>query len=279
MHLEELRSRLARWWPRKPFRSTITVEGPTSWRQEWKAAAWIWLGPAARPRLSPRQWGQLASCGILFSSQSEWLRSVESVEGIYEALDAIGSVGDLDRWTQLLECCAEPLPNRLLVRCAEALDPDAGKDTAGYTFRVAAIARRFVEAGRVDLAQMPAGRSETFAAALPPLIAEAGGIHSQEQMLDELRRTLERDELPDDDRMNWMEALQSPSLLPRLFAILRQTYKLSDEPMPRVRVGYGIRDLVTDHRGDQPHRRPDRGSRIRRADRRGRRLPLAPRPA
>lgn len=244
VQLEELRSRLAGWWPKKPFRSTITIEGPTSWRQERTAAAWIWLGPAARPRLSSRQWGQLASCGILFSAQSEWLRSVQSVEGIYGALDAIGSDGDLDRWTQLLECCAEPLPNRLLVRCAEALDPDADKNTAGYAFRVAAIARRFVEAGRVDLAQMPAGRSETFAAALPPLIAEAGDIQSQEQMLDALRRTLDRDELPEDDRMNWMEALHSPSLLPRLFAILGQTYKLSNEPMPRVRVGYGIRDLV-----------------------------------
>jgi hypothetical protein len=44
--------------------------------------------------------------------------------------------------------------------------------------------------------------------------------------------------------MNWMEALLSPSLLPRLFAILRQIYKLSEEPMPRIRVGFGRRDVV-----------------------------------
>jgi hypothetical protein len=44
--------------------------------------------------------------------------------------------------------------------------------------------------------------------------------------------------------MNWMEALASASLLPALFGILRQVYKLSDEPVSRVRVGYGSRDVV-----------------------------------
>jgi hypothetical protein len=242
--LTELRARLARWWPKKPFRSTITVDGPNAWRQEWKAVGWIWLGPAARPPLSPYQWGQLAACGILFSAQAEWLRSVQTLAGIHEALDAIGSDGDLDRWAQLLECCAAPLPNRLLVRCADVLDADVDTDKAGYVFRIAAIARRFVEAGRVDLARRLAARSETFAAALPPLIAEAGDIDAQAAMLEELSATLVLGKLPEDDRMNWMGALSSPSLLPGLFAILRQTYRLSDEPLPRVTVGYGARDIV-----------------------------------
>jgi SIR2-like domain len=242
--LAELRSRLARWWPDKPFRSTITVDGPNAWRQEWKAAGWIWLGPAARPPLSPYQWGQLAACGILFSAQSEWLQSVQTLAGIYEALDAIGSDGDLDRWAQLFECCAAPLPSRLFVRCADVLDPDADTGKAGHLFRIAAIARRFVDADRVDLAQKLSARSETFAAALPPLIAEGGDVHAQAAMLGELSAKLDLGELPEDDRMNWMGALSSPSLLPGLFGILRQTYRLCDEPSPRVTVGYGSRDLV-----------------------------------
>jgi hypothetical protein len=242
--LAELRARLASWWPRKSFRSTITIVGPNEWRQERKAAGWIWLGPAARPPLSPHQWGQLAACGILFSAQSEWLQSVQTLAGIHEALDAIGSDGDLDRWAQLLECCSAPLPNRLLVCCADVLDSDAHTDKAGYVFRVTAIARRFVEAGRGDLAERLAARSEIFAAALPPLIAEGGDVHAQAAMLEELSAKLDLGELPEDDRMNWMEALSSPSLLPGLFAILRKTYRLSDEPRPRVTVGYGARDIV-----------------------------------
>ncbi len=242
--LEELRTRLSRWWPAKPFRSTITIGGPNAWRQERKAAAWIWLGPAARPPLSPYQWGQLAACGILFSEQSEWLQSVQTHAGIYEALDAIGADGDLDRWAQLFECCPAPLPNRLLVRCADVLDPDADPEKAGYVFRVAAIARRFVEAARVDLAQRLSARSEAFAAALPLLIAESGDLHAQEAMLEELSAKLGLGEQPEDDRMNWMGALSSPSLLPGLFAILKQTYRLSDEPVPRFTSGYGARDIV-----------------------------------
>lgn len=244
VQLAQLRSRLERWWPQKPFRSTITIDGPNAWRQEWKAAGWIWLGPSARPPLPPFKWGQLAACGILFSAQSEWLRSVQTIAGIYEALDAIGSDGDLDRWAQLFECCAAPLPNRLLVSCADVLDPDADIDKAGHVFRVAAIARRFVEADRVDLARRISARSETFAATLPPLIAEGGNVHAQAAMLEELAAKLVLGELPEDDRMNWMGALSSPSLLPGLFAILRQTYRLSDEPRPRVTVGYGARDIV-----------------------------------
>ena len=242
--LEELRTRLARWWPPKDYRSTITPTGPNSWEQEWKSAAWIWLGPAARPQLSPQQWGQLATCGILFGTQSEWLRSMHSVAGIYEAIDAIGDDGDPDRWAQLLECCGDPLPNRLLVHCAEVLDPDSGTDEAGHRYRVQAIARRFVESDRRDLAERLASRSKEFSVVLPPLLAETGDVHSQEAMLDELKRKLQAGKLPEEGRIAWMEALVSPSLLPGIFEILRRTYKLSDAPIGRVTARYGPRDIV-----------------------------------
>lgn len=242
--LEELRNRLGRWWPLKDYRSTITITSSNSWEQEWKAAAWIWLGPAARPRLSPRQWGQLAACGILFSTQSEWLQAVQSVSGVYEAIDAMGDDGDADRWAQLLDCCADPLPNRLLVRCAAVLDPDGGADKAGHRYRVRAIAHRFVAAGRPDLAERLASRSEEFAAVLPPVLAEVGDIHSQDAMIEELQRTIDSGKLPEDDRMAWMESLASSSLLPGLFGIIRRTYKLSDEPVRRITARYGPRDVV-----------------------------------
>jgi hypothetical protein len=242
--LEEPRSRLGRWWPRKANRSTITRIGRNSWRQEWKAAAWVWLGPAARPTLSPRQWGQLASCGILYSTQSEWLQAVQSVAGVYEAIDAIGDDGDPDRWAQLLDCCADPLPNRLLVRCAEVLAPVAGTDDSGHRYRVRDIGRRFVEAGRSDLAEQLVSRGEEFSLILPPLLAEGGDLHCQEAMLEDLARTLDGGKFPEDNRMTWMNSVVSSSLLPGLFGILRRIYKLSDEPVRGVTIGYGTRDVV-----------------------------------
>jgi hypothetical protein len=48
-------------------------------------------------------------------------------------------------------------------------------------------------------------------------------------MLDELKRLLDSGKLPEGDRLAWMEALASSSLLPLLFEILRRSYKVSDE--------------------------------------------------
>jgi hypothetical protein len=242
--LEDLRKRLGHWWPRKDYRSTITRTSHNSWRQEWKAAAWIWLGPAARPTLSPRQWGQLASCGILYSTQSEWLRAAQSVAGVYEAIDAMGDDGDPDRWAQLLDCCADPLPNRLLVRCAEALAPVPATDDSGHRFRVRAVLRRFVESGRSDLTEQLVSRGEEFSTIVPPLLAEGGDLHSQEAMIEQLMGTLDEGNFPEDDQMTWMDSLDSPSLLPGLFGILRRVYRLSDEPVRGVTIGYGPRDVV-----------------------------------
>jgi len=240
-HLDQLRSRLDRWWPKKPFAATITRTGSNSWEQEGGAAAWIWLGPAARPELSSRQWGQLASCGILFSTQSDWLRDVQSLDGVYEAIEAMGSDGDPDRWSQLLNCCEDPLPNMLLVRCGEVLNPQAAADPDANGFRLVALARRFVEAGREDLAR----RVEEFASLLPPLLAEEGDLDAQKEMLDELKGTLDGDGLPHEDRLAWMGGLTETAMLPGLFEVLRRSYKLSDRPMSRrVSSGYGLRDII-----------------------------------
>jgi hypothetical protein len=242
--LRELRRRLAQWWPRKPFSATITRTDTNSWTQEAGAAAWIWLGPAARPPITAQQWGELASCGILFANQSDWLRDTQSLDGVYEAIEAIGSDGDPERWSQLFGCCEDPLPNLLFVRCAEVLDPKAAADPGTLAYRMASIAQRFVAAGRGDLARRLAGRMEEFAGTLPPLLAEHGDLEAQREMFDELKRTLDEDKLPDDHRLSWMSGVTEPAMLPELFQILRRSYKLSDRPLPRVMSGFGLHDVI-----------------------------------
>ncbi|MGN6664027.1 MAG: SIR2 family protein [Solirubrobacterales bacterium] len=242
--LRELRRRLARWWPKKPFAETITRTNSNSWRQEGGAAAWVWLGPAARPSLSARQWGELATCGILFSNQSDWLKETQSLEGVYEAITAIGSDGDPERWAQLLGACEDPLPNLLFERCAESLDPEAAADPSTVTYRMASIAKRFVTAGREDLARRLAGRSEEFSKTLPPILAEHGHLEAQREMFEELKRTLDEDNLPDDHRLSWMNGVTETVMLPELFEVLRRSYKLSDRPRPRVMSGFDLHDIV-----------------------------------
>jgi hypothetical protein len=241
----ELRRRLERWWPKKPFASTITRTNSNSWRQEAGAAAWVWLGPAARPPLSPRQWGELASCGILFSNQSEWLTETQSLEGAYEAIEAIGSDGDPERWSQLLGASEDPLPNLLLERCADTLDPEATADSDSLNYRLASIAQRFVMGGRDDLARRLAARVAAFAEILSPVLAEHGDLEAQRKMFGELKRTLDEGKLPDDHRLSWMGGVRETVMLPELFEILRRTYKLSDRPMPSVRMGFELHDLIT----------------------------------
>lgn len=242
--LFELRRRLAQWWPKNRFATTITRTGTNSWTQEAGAAAWIWLGPAAQPPLSARQWGELASCGILFANQSDWLRKTQSLGGVYEAIEAIGSDGDPERWSQLLGCCENPVPNLLFERCAEVLDPAAAADPAPLAYRMASIAQRFVGAGRGDLARCLARRQAEFAEALPPVLAEYGDLEAQREMFGELKRTLDEEKLPKDHRLAWISGVTEAVVLQELFQVLRRSYKLSDRPLPRVMAGFDLHDVV-----------------------------------
>lgn len=109
---EELRRRLADWWPRRELHATITKTAPQSWTMEGRTAAWIRLGPTARPPLSDRRWGQLATCGILATVHTDWLRGESSVEGVYGATRVLaGALGAIPRL--LRRSAPEPTPGPL----------------------------------------------------------------------------------------------------------------------------------------------------------------------
>jgi hypothetical protein len=242
--LAELRRRLLTWWPKKPFHETIKRKGANQWSQEWRAAAWIWLGPPARPPLSSSQWGQLASCGILFATQSEWLREVETADGVHEAIAALGEEGDPERWGQLFDCCSDPVPNHLLVHCARSLAPK-GKSEEGTTeWRLIEIARRFVESDRADLARSLAGRHSDFARVLAPVLAQNGDLQAQAELLKDLRSTVERGELPSEHRLSWLSAASSDAALGDLFAILRSSYRSAGRPRDGAVYGRDFHDVT-----------------------------------
>jgi SIR2-like domain len=242
--LIELHARLARWWPTKPLLDTITWTAPNSLSQEAKAAAWVWLGPAARPQISAEQWAELATCGILFEEQRSWLAETQTLEGIYRAVDLLGEEGDVDLWEQFLSCCADPLPNRALVACARYLDPEEKLDSETIPYRLRTIAGRLIDNDRADLARQLARRSARFAEELTPRLAAAGDSAAQQQMLSTLIKILDRGELPDEPRLVWLPGSPSPSLLDDLFEVLRRSFKTSDQPVQGVTVGFDLDDVA-----------------------------------
>ncbi|HSS32503.1 MAG TPA: SIR2 family protein [Solirubrobacterales bacterium] len=243
--LRELRRRLQDWWPGKPFRETITREGPNRWSQEAGAAAWVWFGPAARPDLSPAQWGQLATSGVLYSTQAEWLREVSVHQGLYEAIASIGDDGDPDRWCQLFECAGDPLPGALLDACARHIDSSAAASTATVESRLRQVAERMVGSGRRDLARRLGARDPLFATVLDPVLASHGDGEAQGRLFTEVISGLEAGGLPSARTFGWISAVGEAHLLPRLFDILRLTFKTSDGPLPRAAGNHDLIDLTS----------------------------------
>lgn len=243
--LAELRTRLERWWPDKPYRKTITRLDANRWRQESGAAAWNWFGPEAKPTLSPERWAGLATSGILFTAQIEWLRETQTPAAIDIALGLLGAASSPELWHQFLSCCADPLPNAVLLSCVSHLDTaeEAGAD--GTRYRLKAIAQRFIDNGRPELLAPRAETDQDFAALLSPILAAGGDLDAQRHMLRQLVDTLDRGELPEERELAWMSALDSPEMLDGLFAVLRHSFKTSDAPLPRVRSGYDLHDVTS----------------------------------
>lgn len=242
--LDELRLRLGRWWPQKPLREMITRTAPNSWSLEPEAAAWIWLGPAARPATSAEQWAELATCDILYDEQRSWLAETHTVEGIYGAVELLGEEGDVDRWEQFLACCPDPLPNGALVACVRHLDPEAGADSEVIPYRLRTIASRLIDNGRSDLARQLAQRSTHFDEELTPLLAADGDAAAQRRMLSAAIEKLDQGELPEDPRLEWLSGMPSPEILGDLFEVVRRSFKTTDRPSRGVTVGFNLHDVT-----------------------------------
>ena len=238
----ELLGRMEAWWPEVPFVETITREEEHRWSQTWPAAAWLRYGPKARPPLDAKRWGELAACGVLWDTQTEWLLSTYKFAGAYAGLATLEGVGKPERWQQFLSCCEDPIPNPVLLACSGQLDAELPEEgTQRYSLRW--LARRMLENGRCDLAERVASRSEGFAALLEPLLAAAGDVPTQRKLAGELRERLLTERVPSEDDLQWLGGIESEQLLDELFAILGENWELDDRPVAVVRSGYGLHDL------------------------------------
>jgi hypothetical protein len=219
---EDLRQRLAEWWPDKPFIETIHRSEERRFSIEDRAGAWLWLAPALDIAPNKEQWAQLATSGVIGTSQRDWLRrhaSPESVRAATELLDA----PDVDRWYELLGACPPPPPPEpvdKMVACAREPASDAVH---------AELAKELVQAGHTEAARVMGEKVAGFEDALRPLLAAAGELAEQEVLLDEMLQTLRGGGRIHRQQAEWMHGISDDSLLPRLFEILRLA-------VPRVQV-------------------------------------------
>src|SRR5262249_32789783 len=221
---------------------TITRKSEHQWSQQWPAAAWIRYAPKARPALDAERWGELTACGVLWDAQTQWLLSIYSVAGAYAGLRVLEGVGKPERWQQFLSCCEDPLANPVLLACAEQLDAEFSEEgTERYNLRW--LARRMLENGRRDLAELVASRSEGFAALLEPLLAGDADIPAQRKLVGELKERLRTEGVPSEEHLQWLGGGTSGQRRDGLVTVLSENWKLDDRPAARVRTGFGLHDL------------------------------------
>jgi energy-coupling factor transporter ATP-binding protein EcfA2 len=218
----DLRARLDEWWPDKPFVQTIRRTGPNSWEQENRAAAWLWLGPPLDKRMTAEQWGQVASCGILFEDQLEWLRRHSSEES-KQALATTCTSSDSQVWERALAATPDPLPDAL----QHALLRHLTESTDDYS--LGQIGERLQSAIGPEPVRTLSEQSDEFADVLRPLLASAGDTRAQRTLIAGLRSQLEAHERPEDRRLGWLNAVTDESSLQDLFACLELLYGPASE--------------------------------------------------
>ena len=245
---DALIGRLEAWWPQKPFRDTITRVSVDQWTQEDPAAAWTWIGPLAEPTLTADRWAQLATCGVAMPDLQRWLLETESAEGAYAAIAFVAGEKDPRRWRHLLACCRDPLPNALLVACAESVDPEPDPaDEDSVVRRLTEVGQRLLANDRQDLAHHLAARVPAFDDALTPLLADAGDVRAQKRLLTELTERIDGAGRPAANELFWARAIRSPVLLPLLFGLLWRAYPKGDAlpvSTPRVIAGFEPHDVI-----------------------------------
>jgi hypothetical protein len=216
---DDLRARLNEWWPETPFRDTITRTARNSWSQLPEAAAWLWLAPALDKEVTPVQWAEIASCGVMFSDQSEWLSRHVSEEALAE-LAARCDSDDVEVWAHALQAIPNEVPRAVVAAVVRHLrsTESEGNDYLRY------IAERLVSAVGSEPLYLLSEVSERYAGVMRPLLAGEGDLAAQKQLLAALKGQLSEGRRPSGENQRWMRAIDNPELLPELFACVEMLY-------------------------------------------------------
>ena len=225
----DLRTRLLEWWEDKPFENTITWKERTPTRASWSienwAAGWIWYGPALDMELNPDQWAGIASAGILFEEQMQWLHRQASEEAKLKLAEITG--GDGRTWREALRATPDPLPQSLVdaaVAALKAIDP-ADSNLEEFL-------RRLSDHGNVSALRQLAQGTESVRDTALPYLALAGDDQAIQAALEALKARLNQGERPDAEELFWLEGVRDRRYLESIFECMVLAYRPGDTPRP-----------------------------------------------
>lgn len=222
---DDLRRRLADWWPAEGVGAGIRILGDSRYSMRPDANAWVHYGPVADAPLAPHQWVDMATIPLPHSDgYRDWLRRAYTDEA-----GALCASRDLvltaRQWADLILAIPPPVPAELLQRL-EATGPS---DRDAHD--VAHLGDTLAAGEQVRTLRELSSKDVELQAALIPHLARAGDIEAQTQLLGDL---LARSRANGGRhlRLHWLEGVSDPSLLPLLFDCLDASY--------RMRLGEGV---------------------------------------
>jgi len=208
---------LASMWPDDGFRANIRREGD-QWTLDPRVHAIFVLGPAVNLGLNAERWADVATSGLAFSDQTEWLRRQYSPDGAQEA--ARTDASDVRTWEQIISAVPNgvDLPDHLVAAMVGRLRTLDRDDDVLF---LSNIGRRLADAGRTDELRELVGVDERFAAGLTPSLAAAGDVPAIQGLLDALANDLRAGRSTDHLELDWLNGARDRRLLEPLFTCLK----------------------------------------------------------
>lgn len=204
-------------WPDDGFRANIRREGD-QWILDPRVHAIFVLAPAVNLPIGADRWADVATSGLAFSDQTQWLRDRYSLEGVQQA--ARVDVTDVRTWEQIVSAVPDDidLPNELIAAMVERMRTLDRDDDILFLRH---IGRRLAEAGQTDALRELIGVDERFAAELMPALAATGDVTAIRALLETLAADLDAGGSADHLELEWLNGARDPGLLEPLFNCLR----------------------------------------------------------
>ncbi|WP_158276809.1 SIR2 family protein [Paraconexibacter algicola] len=244
---EQLAHVVERWRPEIPYRETITFIQRRHWNQWVSAAAWAAYSARLRADIDPSTWAQIATCGVVFGPEHEWLRATATDDGQVEAACLLEGETDPEFWLDIFQSCEPPYAPRLLRSACANLEGGRADDVPENEDRIACrrLVEIFVDAQEHALAARLAQRRPALQGDLDALFARGGDLPAQLRLLPDLVARAERGERLSDEDVQWMSGVTHADALPPLFRVLAAVWVTQSGPVPRFSSGSSPRDLTS----------------------------------
>lgn len=225
---EQVNALLGTIWPDKPLRMCVKRSG-VEVTIAFALHAILVLGPASQMQLTPEQWADVATCGVVLSDQAGWLREQYTDEGLVRACE-ICDAPDARTWSQIVSAIPDSadLPSAL----AQAIDTHLRETPEGDDiFYLRSLSRRLAEAGELDLLLSLSDRNAVFRTELLPALSALGDVPAARQLLADLAKNVADGGRSDRYEVEWMSGINAPELLPDLFSTFKEVLEHEREPV------------------------------------------------